>query len=122
MSGSMDNPEIRMMIADQAYQLINISKELHIVVGDTVLQFAIHVESENDFSVDTIEFKGGGGTNLQFGWDYAESVGADGVICDTDGYIDPIDDKGIPSMFYLYGEQIKEIEGYENYKVFPESK
>lgn len=119
-SGSMNNDELRQMIAYQVYQLVDICKELHIVVGDTEMQFAIHITDPSQFDIETISFSGGGGTILQFIWDYAEEVGADGVICDTDGYIGSIDDKGIPSLFYLYGQDHKEIEGYENYRVFPE--
>jgi predicted metal-dependent peptidase len=116
-SGSMDNPEIRMMMGDQLYQLITITKQLHVVVGDTILQFSKHIENESDFNIEEIEFKGGGGTSLQFGWDYAESIDADGLVCHTDGHIMDFDDKGIPTMFYLYGEGSRELDGYDNYKV-----
>lgn len=120
-SGSMGGETLFKLIAHQAQILVNRCEQLCIVTGDTQLETMTMFKRKNDFQPEKIAFAGGGGTDLQFGWDYAKEHGFDGVIVHTDGHIGQFDDHGKKTIFYLYGENnAAEIEGYQNIYVFPE--
>jgi len=120
-SGSMGGDTFFKMILDQAQKLSSICESLHIVVGDTKLCWEAEIENVSNFKPEDIQFNGGGGTDLQFIWDRAEELGADGVVIHTDGHIGHFDNKDISSIFYLYGEDhAGKIEGFQNIKVYPE--
>ena len=98
-SGSMSNPRILTEISRELMALKKSVKGIHVVAGDTQLTFAKRFK--HSLEVEDIEFKGFGGTNLQFGWDYAFEHKCDGVICYTDGAIGGLEDRGLKSFFVL---------------------
>lgn len=118
-SGSMGMDELFELIKDQVQVLVNRCEQLWIVVGDTQMEYSVFVKNKRSFNIDDVVFQGRGGTDLQFGWDFAKEKNLDGVIVHTDGHIGEFDDHGIPSIFYLYGRGNQEQEGYQNIQVYP---
>lgn len=120
-SGSMWSEEFQAMIIYQISELVEICDELYIVVGDTAMKWSKKIESRFDFNVETIEFVGSGGTDMNFASEFAESVGADGIVLHTDGdFCRKYDDRGIPTKIFLYGDHAVEVPDFENYRVYPE--
>lgn len=119
-SGSMGGDKLFGMINYQCQALVNKCQQLYIIVGDTQMEYSLFIKKARDFKADTIKFSGLGGTDLQFGWDFAKENKLDGLIIHTDGYIGEFEDHGIKSLFYLYGSSVMEQEGYENYRVLPD--
>lgn len=115
-SGSMLTPELKDMIAYQVNKLSQSCDNLWVVVGDTRLVYKVLIKNHKDFSLEKIRFVGGGGTSLQFMWDFSKEVKADGLIVNTDGYISPFDDKGINTLFFIYPNGLN-VEGYKNIRV-----
>lgn len=100
-SGSMWSDKTGTLMAAEIKALKDVCDAVTLVVGDTQECYRVNLK-DKDFDVTKFKLKGGGGTHLQFGWDCAKEVKADGVICHTDGYICEIDDFGIPSLFFIY--------------------
>lgn len=120
-SGSMNCDEFRGMITYQINECLDMCEELYIVVGDTEQKWAIKINSKFEFDVETIEFTGYGGTDMNFVSEYAKKVDADGIVLHTDGDLfRPYDDQGISTIFFIYGDHGKEVSGFENYRVYPE--
>lgn len=121
-SGSMGGETFFKMILDQIEKVKSICKEVHVVCGDVGLCSVVLIDDLKNFDPTKINFKGGSGTNLQFIWDYAESIEADGVLVHTDGEIPAFDDKTIDTMFFTYGEGniSSQIESYQHVKVYAE--
>lgn len=118
-SGSMGSEELFELIQHQSLVLVNRCEQLWIVVGDTRMEYSMFVKRKNQFKVSDVIFKGGGGTNLQFGWDFAKENNLDGVIVHTDGHIGKFNDHNLKTIFYLYGKGNLEQGGYQNIQVFP---
>jgi predicted metal-dependent peptidase len=119
-SGSMGGDTLFGMIQHQCEVLVSRCEQLWIVVGDTQLEYSVFVKHKSQFTGEMIQFAGGGGTNMQFGWDFAKEHDLDGVIMHTDGHIGNFDDHGLETIFYLYGEGCHEQDGYQNVRVYPE--
>ena len=118
-SGSMNSDSCRKQIVDQIEKLQPLCDELWICAGDTQLEWSLHIEDMNSFRPEMIQFEGGGGTNMQFVFDFAESIEADGIVLHTDGFVGTFDDKDIQTICYLY-DHCEDVEGYENVRVYPE--
>lgn len=120
-SGSMDCDEFRGMIIFMITECLDMCEELHIVVGDTSKKWAIQINNKFEFNVETINFTGYGGTDMNFVSEYAKEVEADGIILHTDGDLcREYNDQEIPTKFFIYGDHGKEVPGFENYRVYPE--
>jgi predicted metal-dependent peptidase len=100
-SGSMWSDKTGTLMASEIKALKDVCDAVTLVVGDTKECYRLNLK-DKDFDITKFKLEGGGGTHLQFGWDCAREVKADGVICHTDGYICEIDDYNIPSLFFIY--------------------
>jgi len=119
-SGSMGGEEFFEMIRYQCSVLAGRCAQFYILVGDTQLQSSTFVKFKNQFKPEDIQFVGCGGTNLQFGWDFAKENNLDGLVVHTDGEIGSFDDRQVKTIFYLYGDNPTEQENYQNVRVYPE--
>jgi predicted metal-dependent peptidase len=110
-SGSMEGQKIKNAIAGEVKAISAVCKECWVIVGDTAETFRVQIKGGR---MNTeISFKGGGGTDLQFGFDFAKKMKADGIVCYTDGLIPPPRLFGIKSIFCIYPNG-KEVEGQKN--------
>ena len=100
-SGSMNRNKIKEMILGDIKALLGCCEELHVVVGDTQETFRANL-NKMTFNIEKVKFLGGGGTDLQFGWDAAKQLEVDGVVCNTDGEIPIPNTFGIPSLAMIY--------------------
>jgi predicted metal-dependent peptidase len=100
-SGSMCNPEILELIAYEVKMYSKICENLWVICGDTKLQSS-HKIKHGKFNLRDIKFTGGGGTDLQFIWDFAKEHKIDGAIIHTDGYIPEFLTYKVRSLFAIY--------------------
>ena len=116
-SGSMWSDKITTLMAAEAKALKDVCENLTLIVGDTKEHLRIDLK-DKEFNFKDFKLVGGGGTDLQFGWDAAQQLKADGVICHTDGYIPEFNDHGIKTMFFIYpsGHDVKP-DKYKNFKI-----
>lgn len=116
-SGSMADQETIDNLNSQIAALHAVCKTVTVVVGDTEERGRFDL-SKTRFRHDTVNFVGGGGTDLQFGLDAAKELGADGVVVQTDGYIPDIDNYGIPTFFCIFpGGRAYKPEQFKNLMV-----
>lgn len=114
-SASMDDPKVRSAIAGEIKALSQVCKDCWIIAGDTKETFRTQVK--NGRLKAELAFKGGGGTDLQFGFNFAKSLNADGVICYTDGYLPPtMNSLGIKTLFCIYPNG-KDVPNHKNIKM-----
>jgi predicted metal-dependent peptidase len=98
-SGSMWDEAIFKEIMRELLALKQVTEKIHVVVGDTELKGKWIFRHK--LNASAVKFSGGGGTDLQFGWDYARDMKCDAVICYTDGWCGEIKDYEVPSFFML---------------------
>lgn len=99
-SGSMWEGKNLDTVLGEIKKLSNVCNDIWIVGGDVIEQFRIRVDGSNlDFK--NFNVTGGGGTDLQFGYEAAKDLTVDGIIAFTDGHIPPLDSFGIPSLFVI---------------------
>jgi predicted metal-dependent peptidase len=116
-SGSMWSDKIQTLMTAEIKALKEVCSSLWLVMGDT--QEAARIDlTEKEFSVEKFQLKGGGGTHLQFIFDAAKELKADGIIVHTDGYFSTVDDFNIQTMLFIYpGGTEYHPEKYKNYKI-----
>lgn len=120
-SGSMWSDEFQSMIVYQVQELSQVCETLYVVAGDCQKTFELKIENRFSFKPEMIEFIGGGGTDMNFVAEFAESVGADGILLHTDGdFYKKYDNRNIPTKVFLYGNHCKEVPDFENFRVYPE--
>jgi predicted metal-dependent peptidase len=112
-SGSMGQEKILRKITSELLALRVVVKGIFVVAGDVEPTFSKKFTSK--MNVSEIEFKGFGGTDLQFGWDFAKDNKCDGVICYTDGYLEDLDTRNLPSFFVLTQSGFLENEKFRNF-------
>jgi predicted metal-dependent peptidase len=114
-SGSMNDKTFRQMCAFEIKSLSLMFKKVYFVAGDTKLQYDIEI-LKNKFKLENIKFLGGGGTDLQFCWDFAKEKKVDGLVVHTDGYIPKFNDYKIPTVFITYPNG-QEVSNYKNIRI-----
>jgi predicted metal-dependent peptidase len=110
-SGSMLFEEYQAQFKYELSMYLKVCDKVWLVMGDTRETSRILIKKESD--IDNLELLGGGGTNLQFAWNFAKEKKLDGIIVHTDGYIPEFNSYKIKTMFALY-EGGKKVEGYKN--------
>lgn len=100
-SGSMWDDDVMGNFKGQLSQLLNVCEAVTVVMGDTTETFRGDARKDKNI-LNKLKFSGGGGTSLQFMWDVAKEIKADGIICNTDGYINEPDTHNIPTVFMIY--------------------
>lgn len=111
-SGSMWSEKLFKEIASEINLLSHLAERLWIVCGDTQLQSEVKLKGR--LKPESIKFKGGGGTCLQFGWDFAKEKDVDAVIVYTDGYIGQFNTYNLSTVFMLTQDATQ-----DNVKSFP---
>ncbi len=116
-SGSMFSDKLMQIMASEIKALKEVCQNLYLVMGDTCKTDLIDL-CEKDFDIANFKFKGGGGTDLQFGFDEAKLLKSDGVLVHSDGFVPEWNDYGIKTMVLVYpgGQEVKP-EKYQNIKV-----
>ena len=116
-SGSMWSDKIQTLMTAEIKALKEVCSSLWLVMGDTKEAARIDL-NDKDFAVEKFKLQGGGGTDLQFIFDAAKELHADGIICHTDGYIPDFDAHKIQTMFFIYpgGHDVKPDQ-FKNYKI-----
>jgi predicted metal-dependent peptidase len=114
-SGSMTDERVRRAIAGEIEACSRVCGDLWVIVGDMYETFRLQIK-QGKFVFENLAFTGGGGTDLQFGWDAAKKLNADGILCYTDGYIPSFESHGIKTLFCIY-PQGKDIFGHKNIKM-----
>jgi predicted metal-dependent peptidase len=92
--------------------LRSVCEDLWIVGGDIAECLRINLKSKS-LRAEMLKFRGGGGTNLQFGFSAALDLKANGIFTFTDGDIPPFNDFGIPTLILLTPDG-KAVPGYHN--------
>lgn len=85
-SGSNYSVPVFQKIAGHLKALSGVCGDVEVLFGDVTLHSKCKV-GEKKFSLEKLDFKGGGGTDPQFVFEYAKKNKADGVILFTDGEI-----------------------------------
>lgn len=93
-------------------KLKEIVPDLWIVGGDVIEQFRVCLKDE-EFSTQRLVLTGGGGTDIQFGFEAAKDLDVDGTIVLTDGFIPQFYTHNITTAFVIVPGGI-EVPGYEN--------
>jgi predicted metal-dependent peptidase len=116
-SGSMWSDKIQTLMTSEIKALKEVCSSLWLVMGDTCEAARIDL-NDKDFDVTKFKLKGGGGTDLQFIFDAAKELKADGIICHTDGYIPDFEGHNIQTMFFIYpgGHEVKP-DKYKNHMI-----
>ena len=110
-SGSMWEDSLLNKIVSEIKKIREICPDIWIVGGDVVEQFRFYVGDGLDLNKLTLT--GGGGTDLQFGFDAAKELGVDGTIVLTDGCIPEFSNHDINTAFVIVPCGIA-VEGFEN--------
>lgn len=116
-SGSNYDESTMRNISSHIQALYTVSPQLVIVAGDTAetCRWDLTKKNGGKFDARKLEWKGGGGTDLQFGHDLAKELGVDGVVVHTDGEFYDLETFGIPTLFMIYpGGQKFKPEKYKN--------
>lgn len=114
-SGSVWDAEVQAEIAGHIKALSMVCTNLDVVFGDVTLTHK--VTFKGSFSLNKLVFKGGGGTNCQFVFDYAKKTKADGVFLITDGEVGSFNQLGVPTIVGLVTKHAQEIKGCKNIRM-----
>lgn len=119
-SGSMFCEKTLKMMLFEIKMYSKLCDNLWVIMGDTDLRSVTRIKNERDFNPEKIDFQGGGGSDMQFIWDFAKENKIDGVICHTDGYISPLDTYKIKSLVGLFDNGTDRVfDGMPNVKCLP---
>ncbi|MBK7962542.1 MAG: hypothetical protein IPK04_15935 [Bdellovibrionales bacterium] len=111
-SGSMwDDSTLKKVLAE-IDKIYRVCPDLWVIGGDVVEKFRYFLK-KGAFTPSPRELFGGGGTDLQFGFNAAKELDVDGTIVLTDGAIPTFDTHKIETTFVIVPEGIA-IPGYDN--------
>jgi predicted metal-dependent peptidase len=110
-SGSMWHDELLDKVIAEIKKIRTICPNLWIVGGDVQENFRI--QTKDDFKFSHLTLSGGGGTDLQFGFNAASELKVSGTIVLTDGFIPEFNNYDIDTVFVIVpgGEA---VEGFRN--------
>lgn len=111
-SQSMWQEALLNKVMAETKKLKEIIPDLWIVGGDVIEQFRVCLK-DDEFSPKRFALFGGGGTDLQFGFEAAKNLEVDGAIVLTDGFIPDFNTHGITTAFVIVPGGIA-VPGFEN--------
>lgn len=111
-SGSMwDDLTLNKVLAEIS-KIHRACPDLWVIGGDVVEKFRYYLQ-KGSFAPGRHDLIGGGGTDLQFGFNAARELNVDGTIVLTDGCIPTFDTHQIETTFVVVPQGIT-VPGYEN--------